>query len=105
MPVSFIIGEPGSGKTYKMTEMIRRSAAEGKRVTVIVPEQFSSASEHRLYNSLGISLYNRIYVETFTRIRRNILKKKQRSGGQYPGRSRKDRYYVRGAPQTCRRRA
>ena len=85
MPVSFIIGEPGSGKTYKMTEMIRRSAAEGKRVTVIVPEQFSSASEHRLYNSLGISLYNRIYVETFTRIRRNILKKNRGLGGNIPG--------------------
>lgn len=85
MSVKFIIGEPGSGKTCKMTGMIRRSAEENKKVTVIVPEQFSSASEHRLYNSLGISLYNRIGVDTFTRIRRNILKSNKGIGGNIPG--------------------
>ncbi|MCI5752293.1 MAG: PD-(D/E)XK nuclease family protein [Oscillospiraceae bacterium] len=82
--LKFIIGEIGCGKTYRMTEMIRRDAQNGIAAVLIVPEQFSSSAEHKLYNALGISLYNRIHVETFTRIRKSILKKNRGVGGRIP---------------------
>ena len=62
-------GEAGSGKTFLITEKIRSFAANGRKVTVIVPEQFSSDAEHKFYNALGISLFNKIKVETFSRIK------------------------------------
>ncbi|MGN1416349.1 MAG: PD-(D/E)XK nuclease family protein [Oscillospiraceae bacterium] len=87
--LKFIIGEIGSGKTYHMTEQIRRDAENGISSMLIVPEQFSSSAEHMLYNSLGISLYNRIHVETFTRIRKSILKKNRGIGGKVPNEAEK----------------
>ncbi|MGN0695501.1 MAG: PD-(D/E)XK nuclease family protein [Oscillospiraceae bacterium] len=82
--LKFIIGEIGSGKTFYMTELIRRDAENGIPAVLIVPEQFSSSAEHKLYNALGISLYNRIHVETFTRIRKSILMKNRGIGGRVP---------------------
>lgn len=73
--LTFIIGEPGSGKSHLMTGQIRSDAENNIPVTVIVPEQYSSTAEHKLYNALGIQLYNRIKVETFSRIKRSIALK------------------------------
>lgn len=87
--LKFIIGEIGSGKTYRMTEQIRQDAENGIPAVLIVPEQFSSSAEHKLYNSLGISLYNRIHVETFTRIRKSILMKNCGIGGRVPNEAEK----------------
>ncbi|MGN0692906.1 MAG: PD-(D/E)XK nuclease family protein, partial [Oscillospiraceae bacterium] len=87
--LKFIIGEIGSGKTYRMTEHIRQDAENGIPAVLIVPEQFSSSAEHKLYNSLGISLYNRIHVETFTRIRKSILMKNRGIGGKVPNEAEK----------------
>lgn len=75
MSLTFIIGEIGSGKTYLMTEKIKAFAEKNKKVTLIVPEQYSSAAEMKMYNMLGITLFNRINVDTFTRIRRKIFEK------------------------------
>ncbi|MBQ8567952.1 MAG: PD-(D/E)XK nuclease family protein [Oscillospiraceae bacterium] len=73
--LTFIIGEPGSGKSHLMTGQIRSDAENNIPVIVIVPEQYSSTAEHKLYNALGIQLYNRIKVETFSRIKRSIALK------------------------------
>lgn len=73
--LTFIIGEPGSGKSHLMTEQIRSDAENNIPVIVIVPEQYSSTAEHKLYNALGIQLYNRIKVETFSRLKRSIIRK------------------------------
>lgn len=73
MSLTFIIGEIGSGKTFLMTEKIKVLAENNKKVTLIVPEQYSSSAETEMYNMLGISLFNRINVDTFTRIKRKIF--------------------------------
>ena len=73
-----ITGEAGSGKTFMLMSRIREQAEKGENIILIVPEQFSSTAEHKLYDFLGIVLYNRIRVETFSRIKRDIA---LRSGG------------------------
>lgn len=87
--LTLIIGEIGSGKTFRMTENIRKDAEKGIPAVLIVPEQFSSSAEHKLYNALGISLYNRVHVETFTRIRKSIIGKNRGIGGNVPNETEK----------------
>ncbi len=68
--LKFIIGEIGCGKSYELIGRIRSAAEKNANTILIVPEQFSSAAEQKLYNALGIQLFNRIHVETFSRIKR-----------------------------------
>lgn len=70
--LKFIIGEIGCGKSYELIGRIRSAAEKNANTILIVPEQFSSAAEQKLYNALGIRLFNRIHVETFSRIKRAL---------------------------------
>lgn len=84
MSLKFIIGEIGSGKTYAAAKEIKVLSEKNKPVTLIVPEQYSSEAEHKLYGFLGISLFNNVKVETFTRIKDKIFCSSVYNKGELP---------------------
>ncbi len=81
--VNFIIGESGSGKSVHMVECIKKECSENKKVFVIIPEQFSFEYERKLYNELGSTLFNQIYVLSFTRLARMIYDIYGGKSGEY----------------------
>ena len=82
--LTFLTGFPGSGKSHCMTEKLRVLAEAGKSTMLIVPEQYSSTAERRTYEALGISLFNRINVTTFSRVKRDIVRRSSGLSGRIP---------------------
>lgn len=64
----FIIGTAGTGKTTRLREEICRAARDGKRVLVLVPEQYSFGTERALYRALGAAKAMGVEVLSFTRL-------------------------------------
>ncbi len=87
--IHFIIGEAGSGKSSALTEKIKQHASEGKKIYVIVPEQFSYEYERRMYFSLGSAVSNSINVLSFTRLAGHIFDTLGNRSGEYADDSRK----------------
>lgn len=74
MGIKFVIGTSGSGKTYyarhKATEMVMA----GKKVAMLVPEQFSFETERAMLDLLMPKLMNRVEVFSFTRLANKIAR-------------------------------
>lgn len=51
--VSFLLGRAGSGKSTRLRRTVAESLKGGKRVVVIVPEQFTFETERQLADELG----------------------------------------------------
>ncbi len=70
--VVFITGRAGSGKSRRITQMIRGLCEAGERCALIVPEQFTFETERSLSGALGGGL---LYAEVFslTTLTRRIL--------------------------------
>ncbi len=51
--VTFLLGRAGSGKTRRLHSRIGEALHEGRRVVVIVPEQFTFETERQLASELG----------------------------------------------------
>lgn len=66
--LKFIFGRPASGKTYNVLKMIKESIACGRRVILIVPEQFSFEAEKEVLHSVGDSATLAVSVMSFTRL-------------------------------------
>ena len=66
--LKFIFGRPASGKTYNVLKMIKESVAHGRRVILIVPEQFSFESEKEVLHSVGDSAALTVSVMSFSRL-------------------------------------
>lgn len=81
--LKLIKGGAGTGKSYRLAELIKESAAEGRDVLVIVPEQFDFEYNRTLYNFMGMRDYNRITVCGFSRLARQILIKYGGLRGKY----------------------
>lgn len=81
----FITGAAGSGKSTLMTEKISDSSKKGRKICVIVPEQFSQEFDKSLYNKIGAVAYNRLLSQSFTGLARCIFQKYGdiRSGKRY----------------------
>ncbi len=62
--LQLVLGMSGSGKTTLLYKKIKERALEGKRSIVIVPEQFTSSTEARIYHELGDELSG--FVESFS---------------------------------------
>ena len=71
--VEFITGQAGSGKTTAMFERIRRSAEEGHKQCIIVPEQFSYEFDKTLYFYLGAERFNELFSLSFTSLARQLF--------------------------------
>ena len=51
--VTFLLGRSGSGKTRRLHRCIKEALDKGRRVVVIVPEQFAFEAERQLASELG----------------------------------------------------
>lgn len=66
--IRFLLGRPGTGKTYRVMEDIRRQAAEGERVFLLVPEQQVYSTERDVLSALPPDEARRVTVASFTRL-------------------------------------
>ncbi len=81
--LKFIIGGAGSGKSTMLMEDIKTDTQNGKKVIVIVPEQFSFDSDKKLYKKLGCVEFNKIISKSFTTISDLIFEKYGSRSGEY----------------------
>ena len=66
-------GRCGSGKTTLLYARIRARAETGKRSILLVPEQFTSSTEGRIYRELGDALSGMVESYSFTSLAEHIL--------------------------------
>jgi len=76
MPVRFILGRSGSGKTFYCLESVRaelRRSCRGESLILLVPEQATFQIEQSLLADGSLPGYHRAYVVSFARLARLIL--------------------------------
>ena len=71
--LDLITGGAGTGKSYEMMERIGKAVSDGKKVYVIVPDQFDFEYNRMLYNHIGMEKFNRVEVLGFSRLARSIF--------------------------------
>lgn len=78
-----ILGGAGCGKSYEMTNRIEAALKDGKDVLVIIPDQFSAEFDRSLYERLGMKLFNRVNILSFSRTAKDIFIKHGGLKGRY----------------------
>lgn len=81
LPLHFVIGRSGSGKTEHVLRQVRdelRSKADGTPIIWIVPEQATFQAEHALIREEGIAGIMRAQVLSFRRLAYRVM---QETGG------------------------
>lgn len=81
--LKFILGGAGTGKSTVIINEINKIADSGKKVIVIVPEQFSFDFDRKLYKKLESRLFNKILSLSFTTMAREIFEKYGSRSGEY----------------------
>ena len=71
--LKLVLGTSGSGKTTLLYARIRARAEAGKRSILLVPEQFTSSTEARIYRELGDALSGMVESYSFTSLAEHIL--------------------------------
>lgn len=71
--LKLVLGGSGSGKTTLLYEQIKARAQSGQRSILLVPEQFTSATEARIYRELGDALSANVESFSFTSLAEKIL--------------------------------
>ena len=71
--LKLVLGGSGSGKTTLLYEQIKARAKAGRRSILLVPEQFTSATEARIYRELGDALSGMVESFSFTSLAEKIL--------------------------------
>lgn len=71
--LQLILGGSGSGKTALLYQRIRTLAQSGQKSILLVPEQFTSSTEGRIYRELGDSLSALVESFSFTSLAERIL--------------------------------
>lgn len=71
--LQLILGGSGSGKTALLYQRIRTLAQAGKKSILLVPEQFTSSTEGRIYRELGDELSVMVDSFSFTSLAERIL--------------------------------
>ena len=71
--LKLVLGGSGSGKTTLLYARIKSRAMEGKRSILLVPEQFTSSTEGRIYRELGDALSGMVESFSFTSLAEHIL--------------------------------
>lgn len=71
--LNLILGGAGCGKSYEMTNRIETAAKAGKDVLIIIPDQFSAEFDRILYERLGMELFNRVNILSFSRTAKDIF--------------------------------
>lgn len=68
MALNFICGRAHSGKSTYLTDIIKSKIDEGKKIMLIVPEQFTHIAESRLLSSIGKIMDGVIEISSFKRL-------------------------------------
>ena len=63
--LQLILGISGSGKSSWIMGEIKRRAEQGQKSLLLVPEQFTSSTEKRIFTALGDSLsgYGQLFLQ------------------------------------------
>lgn len=81
--LQFILGRAGSGKTFKIQEIMADLAQNGaEKLLLIVPEQSSFAMEKAMLTFLGEQVASKVRVATFTRLIELVFRQTGRGFGQ-----------------------
>lgn len=78
-----ILGGAGTGKSYCLMDRIKTAVSKEKKITVIVPDQFSFEFDRKLYSYLGIQQFNNVTVLSFARLAKTIFLQCGGLKGQY----------------------
>lgn len=81
--LNYILGGSGHGKSTELINKIIEEYGSGKRIYVIVPEQFSFEFDKKLYNTVGVEKYNEINCLTFTTLSKEIFLANGNKSGEY----------------------
>ena len=65
---NFFLGGASSNRDILFTDTIEAAVNNGKRVIVIIPDQFSFEYDKKLYNKLGAVGFNKITTLGFNRL-------------------------------------
>ena len=71
--LKLVLGGSGSGKTTLLYSRIKARAEQGRRSILLVPEQFTSSTEGRIYRELGDALSGMVESFSFTSLAEHIL--------------------------------
>ena len=71
--LKLVLGGSGSGKTTLLYSRIRARAEAGRYSILLVPEQFTSSTEARIYRELGDALSGMVESYSFTSLAEHIL--------------------------------
>ena len=71
--LKLVLGGSGSGKTTLLYSRIKARAEQGRRSILLVPEQFTSSTEGRIYRELGDALSGMVESFSFTSLAERIL--------------------------------
>ena len=71
--LQLILGGSGSGKTTLLYQRIRARAEAGEKSILLVPEQFTSSTEGRIYRELGDARSGMVESFSFTSLAEKIL--------------------------------
>src|SRR5699024_12833562 len=71
--LKLVLGGSGSGKTSYLYAQLARRAAEGQRSILLVPEQFTSSTEGRIYRELWDEGSGFVESFSFTSLAERIL--------------------------------
>lgn len=81
--LQFILGMPGSGKTAAVFEEIKKIAANGENIILIVPDQYSFETEREVYRRIGARHSSAVEVVGFKRLAQNIFRTTGGLAGEY----------------------
>ena len=73
--LQLILGTSGSGKSYKIRNIIKEKLSSTKKLMLIVPEQYSFENEKEMLKEFGPFECNKIEVMSFTRLTNFVFKK------------------------------
>lgn len=71
--LQLVLGPSGSGKSSYLLERIKERAQAGQRSLLLVPEQFTSSTENRIYTLLGDELSGWVESHSFTSLAEKLL--------------------------------
>ena len=71
--LKLVLGGSGSGKTTHLYAQLRARAEAGQPSILLVPEQFTSSTESRIYARLGDEYSGRVESYSFTSLSEKLL--------------------------------
>ncbi len=71
--LELVLGISGSGKTTLLYDRLRARALAGQKSILLVPEQFTSSTEGRIYETLGDALSGMVESFSFTSLAERVL--------------------------------